>query len=140
MGVIPKGHTSGKCCIITNLSHPPAASINDGIDCELCTLLYVTVKQVTTTVSRLGKGALLVKIDIESAYRLVPIHPDGRPLLSIQWKKDIYVDAMLPFRLHSARKIFTAIANALKWIVRQRGVKVVDHYLDDYILMGSPQD
>ena len=140
VGVIPKGHTPGKWRMITDLSHPPAASVNDGIDRELCTLSYVTVEQVARKVSRLGKGALLAKVDIESAYRLVPIHPDDRPLLSIQWKKDVYVDAMLPFGLRSAPKIFTAIADALEWIVRQRGVELVEHYLDDYILMGGPHD
>ena len=41
VGVIPKGHMPGKWRMIINLSHPPATSVNDGIDWELCTLSYM---------------------------------------------------------------------------------------------------
>ena len=47
----------------------------------------------------LGAGSLLAKIDIESAYRMVPVHPDDRPLLGVEWSGRIYCDAMLPFGL-----------------------------------------
>ena len=140
MGVIPKGHTPGKWRIITDLSHPPAASVNDEIDRELCTLLYITVEQVAATLSRLGRGVMLAKVDIDSVYQLVTIHPDDRPLLATQWKIGVYVDAMLPFGPRLAAKIFMAIADGLQWIVRWRGVELVEHYLDNYILMGGPHD
>ena len=35
-------------------------------------------------------------------------------------------------------KIFTALADALEWVVRQTGVKVMLHYLDDFLLVGEP--
>ena len=44
-------------------------------------MVYTTVDDVALIVSRLGKGALMAKVDIESAYRLVPVHPEDRPLL-----------------------------------------------------------
>ena len=46
------------------------------------------------------------------------------------------MDAMLPFRLRSAPKIFTAVADTLEWVVRAQGVRYVDHYLDDFITLG----
>ena len=46
MGVIPKGHTPGRWCLITDLSFPPDACINDGIDPELCSLHYTSVEKV----------------------------------------------------------------------------------------------
>ena len=36
-GVIPKNHQPGKWRLIVDLSHPPGASVNDGIEPELCT-------------------------------------------------------------------------------------------------------
>ena len=95
-GVIPMSHTPGRWRLITNLSHPPAARVNDGINPELCTLSYVTVEKVTKMVSQLRMGALLAKVDIESAYRLIPVHPDDWTLLAIRWKGDMYVDTRLP--------------------------------------------
>ena len=71
---------------------------------------------------RLGKGSLLAKIDIESAYRLIPVHPQDRPLQAVEWNREIYVDPMLPFGLRSAPKIFNAVADALEWYLRQSGI------------------
>ena len=31
-------------------------------------------------------GASLAKVDIESAYRLIPVYPQNRPLQAIQWE------------------------------------------------------
>lgn len=52
----------------------------------------------------LGAGALLAKIDIKSAYRLVPVHPDDRMFLGMLWEGGLYVNGMLPFGLRSAPK------------------------------------
>ena len=59
--------------------------MNDGVAKELCSLEYVTVDHVAAVVRRLGAGALMAKIDIRSAYRIVPVHPDDRPLLGMKW-------------------------------------------------------
>ncbi len=137
-GVIPKGHTPGKWRLITDLSSPRGLSINDGIDPVMCSLSYVTVDQVATVAASLGRGSLLAKIDIESAYRIVPVHPHDRPLLGVRWNNEVFVDAMLPFGLRSAPKIFTAVADALQWVIQRRGVTFIWHYIDDFIMCGPP--
>ena len=81
MGVIPKGHTPGKWRLITALAFPPLASVNDGIDRELSSLQYTSVEKVARAAQRLGKGALLGKLDVQAAYRLIPVHPEDRLLL-----------------------------------------------------------
>ena len=45
---------------------------------------------------------------------------------------------MLPFRLRSAPKILNAVADAVEWILKEAGVSVVFHYLDDFLLIGAP--
>ena len=52
---------------------------------------------------------------------------------------DLFVDTALPFGLRSAQKIFTALADAAEWIVRQRGINFVIHYLDDFLMVTSPE-
>ncbi len=47
-GVIPKGHNTGKFRLITDLSFPPQQSVNDGIDLELCSLVYTRVDEVAS--------------------------------------------------------------------------------------------
>ena len=138
VGVIPKGHTPGKWRVITDLSSPAGGSVNDGIDPHACSMTYVTVDAVASMVNKLGGGALLAKIDIEAAYRLIPVHPLDRPLLGIKWERKVYCDCMLPFGLRSAPKIFNALADSFEWIIRRKGVAYTAHYLDDYVIVGPP--
>ena len=137
-GVIPKKHQAGKWRLITDLSFPEGGSVNDAIDSALCSLSYTSVDQVANAAMQLGKGALLAKIDIKSAYRLIPVHPNDRQYLGMLWEDNLYIDAMLPFGLRSAPKIFTAVADALEWCIAQRGVESIYHYLDDFLVMGHP--
>ena len=47
-------------------------------------LHYITVDQIIRSVSRLGKGALMAKFDVESTYRNVLVHPSDRHLLGMK--------------------------------------------------------
>ena len=135
-GVIQKPHQSGKWRLITDLSSPEGASVNDGIDPKLCSVTYPSIDGAVVIVLRLGKGTLLAKYDLESAYRMVPVHPIDRPLLGMRWNSATYVDGALPFGLRSAPKLFTAVADALLWIMRRYGVRNAMHYLDDFLLLA----
>ena len=140
-GVIPKGN-SGKWRLILDLSSPEGQSVNDGINPEWCSLSYVSVDDAVPVIRHLGQNTLLTKVDIKSAYRMVPVHPDDRLLLGMQWENNLYVDGTLPFGLRSAPRIFTAIADALEWRARFEGTEHILHYLDDFLIMapaGSPQ-
>ena len=86
IGVIPKGHNTGRWRFITDLSYPPGESINDGIAPELCLLTYTSVEKVAEAATWYGRGALIAKIDIESAYMLILVHPTDRQLQVMEWK------------------------------------------------------
>ena len=85
-------------------------------------------------VLRKGKGTNLAKLDLESAYRIVPVHPQDCHLLGMKWDGEMYLDSALPFGLRFAQIIFTALADGLLWIMINQGM----HYLDDYLLFGDP--
>ena len=137
MGLVPKG-SSGKWRLIVDLSSPEGSSVNDGIDPTLCSLEYVSVDVVAKVVVQLGRGTFLSKVDIRSAYRTVPVHPDDRFLLRMCWEGRLFVDTVLPFGLRSAPKIFTAVADAAEWIAKANGVEHLFHYLDDFLLVSEP--
>ena len=113
-GVIPKKSQPGKWRLIVDLSHPKGSSVNDGIDPSLCSLSYTSVDEAANRILQLGRGTLMAKLDIQSAYRIIPVHPDDRWLLGMRWKNSIlYIDLVLPFGLRSAPKVFNALADAL---------------------------
>ena len=124
--------------MITDLSYPEDASVNDAIKSELSSLSYITVDEVAACTISMGRNSLLTKIDIKAAYRLVPVCPADRACLGMYWKEQVYVDAILPFGLRSAPKIFNAVTDALEWCVAKAGVQVLYHYLDDFIVLGPP--
>ena len=82
-GVIPKRHSPGKWRLILDLSNPSGSSVNDGINPELCSLSYISVDDVARVVALLGRGTMLGKTNIKSAYRIIPVHPADRLLLGM---------------------------------------------------------
>ena len=79
------------------------------------------------------------KMDVKSAYRIVPMHPGDHHLLAMQWNNQTYfVEAALLFGPRSAPKIFKALADAVEWMARKHGVIDVWHYLDDFIVCAWP--
>ena len=121
-GVIPKPHQPGKWQLIVDLSYPEGGSVNAGINPNLCSLTYKSGDNAVCIITRKGRGTLLAKLDLESAYRIVPVHPDDRHLLGMEWEDSLYIDTTLPFGLQSAPKIFNALADALLWIMGHNGV------------------
>ena len=101
LGVIPKKQ-SDRWRLILDLSAPEGWSVNDGIDPTLYSFSYISVDQAAEVISTIGHGALLAKVDIKSAYRIIPIHPKDYHLLGMLWEGGLFIDLALPFGLRSA--------------------------------------
>ena len=138
IGLIPKPHQPAKWRLIVDLSLPCGQSVNDAISTELCHLQYASVLDAAALVQHLGKGAVMAKIDLHQAYRIIPVHPDDHPLLGVTWQGQTYIDTALPFGLRSAPKIFSAFTDALAWVLGSTEVKWQLHYLDDFLFLGHP--
>ena len=87
---------------------------------------------------QIGPRLITGKIDIQSAFRLLPIHLIDRHLLAICWKQRLYSDTCLPFWLRSAPKLFNVLADLLSWIILKQGASSLLHYLDDILTIRSP--
>jgi len=91
-GVIPKSHQPGKWRLIVDLSYPRKHGINDGIPKDLCSMSYVTIDDAINRILSMGPRSLLAKIDIKSAFCLIPVHLADRHLLAMQWDNLILID------------------------------------------------
>ena len=108
IGLVPKGHDGVTWRMIVDLSYPRGQSVNDCIPSNLCSLSYPSVDDAVDYVMELGRFMQMVKLDLKSAYRILPIHPCDRSVLGVSWEGQVYLDHCLPFGLCSAPKIFTA--------------------------------
>ncbi len=101
-GVIPKKRKPGRWRLIVDLSTPDGGSVNEGVCKEWSSLHYMSVDHVVEQVLKVGRGAELDKADVKKAYRNVPVHPDDRWLLGMEWQGTTFVDGTLRFWLRSA--------------------------------------
>ena len=139
IGLVPKGHTGTRWRLIVDLSSPPSASVNDGIPKDLCSIKYASIDDAIRLIRQMGPRCQLVKMDLKDVYRMVPVHPKDQHLLAISWEGQTYVDRALPFRLCLAPKIFSAVANAIAWVLFfQGGICFFLHYLDGFLFFSAP--
>ena len=73
VGLVPK--SDGGWRMITHLSYPKSSGINSFIDPDLCAVHYASFDGVIDMIAKFGLGAFLAKMDIKSAFWLVPIYP-----------------------------------------------------------------
>ncbi|XP_041440120.1 uncharacterized protein LOC121400643 [Xenopus laevis] len=138
LGVVPKKE-AGKFRLIHHLSHPHGSSVNDGIDEETAHVTYTSFDVAVRLVRTCGRGALMAKVDIESAFRLLPVHPDCQHLLGCKFEGKIYMDRCLPMGCSISCAHFEAFSSFLEWVVRlETGSRAVIHYLDDFLCVGKP--
>ena len=133
IAAVPK-KTPGKWRVVVDLSRPSGSNMNDHLRREATHVAYSSVEDAAHLMHFFGTNCIMAKLDIKEAYRMVPIHPDDLRFLGVCWRGQIFIDCQLTFGLASAPAIFSALGEALEWILRQRGVKAVIHYLDDFLV------
>ena len=136
IGVVPK-KTPGTFRFITNLSSPASQSINDNIHDIFAEVSFSTIEDAIRHIIAVGPGAFLAKSDIESAFRLIPIHPNQYHLLVFKWNDSFFFDRCLPMGARSSCQIFELFSSALQHIINQAGVPHSLHYLDDFLFINS---
>ncbi|KAM4031873.1 uncharacterized protein ACNLHF_019247 [Anomaloglossus baeobatrachus] len=139
LGVVPKKE-AGKFRLIHHLSHPKGSSVNDGISEADASVSYVSFDRAVTLLKEAGPGALMAKSDIESAFRLLPVHPDCYHLLGLSVDGFYYYDTCLPMGCSISCHYFELFSSFLEWVLRfETGIRSVIHYLDDFLFVG-PRD
>lgn len=135
IGLAPK--KDGTFRLIHHLSYPKGLSVNDFIDPDICSVQYSNFDQAMDIIARLGKGALMGKMDVKSAFRLLFLAESQFPLLGIQLAGKFYFDKCLPMGCSVSCATFEKFANFLQWVLETRvGVGGLLHYLDDFFFAG----
>ena len=117
LGVIPKSSQPDKWRLIIDLSHPCKRSVNDGIPKHLCSMSYIiTIDNAIERILAHGPGTMLAKIDIRSAFRLMPVHPADRHLLAMKWEGQVYITHVSHLASGQRQKLFNPLADLLHWI------------------------
>ena len=133
LGIVPKKVPS-EFRLIQHLSYPCGSSVNDYIPERTSSVRYASISDAIRVLKQLGAGCFMVKTDIKSAFRIIPIHPSDFPLLGMKWDNQFYYDVCLPMGLSSSCAIFEAFSSSLGWLsVHRFGTSGVLHILDDFL-------
>lgn len=141
LGLVPKvadGKQTG-WRRIHDLSSPAGKSVNDHIQPEFGTLQYETFKSAVQAIAESGQGSMLMKRDLKSAFRMIPICTEDQWLLLFEWDGVYYGELFLPFGLRTAPFIFNLFGEAFEWILQRKYSWILRRYLDDF-LMIFPSD
>lgn len=123
---------------IHHLSWPDEGSVNSGIPDSEATIAYEMVDRAIADLIDSGPGSLMTKLDLESAFRHIPVRPADWHLLGFSWEGNFYHDVVLGFGCRSAPYIFNLFAEALHWILQRNIPARVRHYLDDFLSIFAP--
>jgi hypothetical protein len=138
LGLVPK-KANNEFRLIHNLSFPQGQSVNDGIPTDFTRVTYEDLDHCIAIIQSLGRNALIAKADLESAFRLLPIHIDDHHFLGFSWGGLFYFDKCLPMGLSQSCQHFEAFSTSLQWILRYHfDVPHISHILDDFIFFGPP--
>lgn len=134
IGAVPKGDGVR---VIHHLSFPYGAnscSINAGIERE--PLVLGRFDDACNAIRRAGRGCFLIKLDVEAAYKQVPVRPEDRALLGLKWDGEYYYELVLPFGLRSSGVRWELYAAALHHFFRHHlRIRLVIHYVDDFLFV-----
>lgn len=138
LGAIIK--SSGKVRLIHDCSRPAGLSVN--CYAQAFHFKYTTLDKA---VSLIPQNGYMAKIDLSSAYRSVPIHPDCFKFTGLSWNFDnakcatFLVDTRLPFGASTAPGIFQRLSDSITRYMSRSGYNVIS-YLDDFLIIDAHED
>ncbi|XP_052214344.1 uncharacterized protein LOC127833226 [Dreissena polymorpha] len=138
IGLVPKKTGQQEFRLIHHLSYPAGRSLNDYIDPAKCTVQYTSFDTAVHMIQDLGFKCEMFKMDIKSAFRLLPVEPNDFDQLGFVFNNCYYFDKCLPFGCSISCNLFNRFADLLTHIIqRKAGSTYLIHYLDDFLGGGK---
>jgi hypothetical protein len=136
LGAVPK--TESTIRVIHNHSRPVGRSLNDAI-----TQSNFSFQSVDDAIRLMSPNCYMAKVDIEAAYRHVPIDPYDWDKTAFCWPtdslEDLYFDGYLQFGLKNACEFFNRIGRAIIRMMARRGFHVLAVYVDAFTIVCSTE-
>ena len=96
LGIATRKHCN-KLRRIHHLSWPHGSSVNDGIPDSEASITYDMFQTAVSDLISSGRDSLMIKLDLEQAFRHIPVHPFDWPLLGFTWLGAFFYERFLTF-------------------------------------------
>ena len=104
IGFVPK-KTPNSYRLISDLSQPKTNSVNDSSPPSASRVSYPSIQDAIDCILSLvndGHTPMLSKLDVKSAFRLMPLTSSQFPPMGVQFSGNYYIDAFLPMGASSS--------------------------------------
>lgn len=118
VGVVPK--KQGGWRMIINLSSPAGRSVNNFIDPQECTVKYSSFDEAVQMIQNLGPNALIGKMDVSNAFRLLPVRPQDFSLFGFKFMGNYYIDKCLPMGCSIPCALFEKFSSFFHWALEYK--------------------
>jgi hypothetical protein len=140
LGALPKA--DGRIRLIHDASVPLERSVNDWYDMKQ-KIKYDSVEKFC---QQIGRGWYMAKVDLQSAFRSVGIHPIDLEATGLKWKfagekcATYMQDRRLPFGCRASVDVFHRLSTSVKKMMKVKGAEAVACLLDDFAVAGASQE
>ena len=135
LGAIPK--PNGSVRHITDCSRPKIRSVNNFMKDTFSSFAFNTLDDAVVNIN---PGSYMATVDLQDAYRSVPIHPEDRKHFGLSWdfgSGPVYLtDNFLCFGSKCSAFIFNRLTDAVARYMSYHGY-ICYNYLDDFILIAD---
>ena len=135
LGAVPK--PNGSVRHITDCSRPLKSSVNNYMREMFSTFSFNTID---TVIKDISPGCYMATVDLQNAYRSVPIHPEDRKHFGLRWDLGfgpVYLtDNFLCFGSRCSAFIFNRLTDAVSRYMMNQGF-ICYNYLDDFIIISD---
>ena len=131
-----------KIRIIHNYKHgyKQNISLNDFVDPEFKTVKYSSTRDRVEFIDHLGRKSWIWVVDMQDAYKAVPIRASQRKFFGFEYCGMVFVFASLSFGLASACQIYSKFAEAVRQLAVEQNPEIFKdglrhllmNYLDDF--------
>ena len=126
--------------IIIDLSWPLGVSVNTFTTSNVYLntvykLQYPTIDNIISTLTKLGPGTLLYKVDLSRAFRQLCIDPLDFNLLCLKWESGYFLDTFSPFGHKGGSSACTRLSDFFRYLMCKRNY-VVYNYIDNIMGIG----
>ena len=142
--MMTRSKPDGSRRLIVDLSWPHGASVNSAIpddtfDGRECKLKYPTLDTIVEAISKIGKNALIYKVDLKRAYRNLRSDPRDFSVLGLNWQGKCYVDVSVPFGLKTGASACQMVTDSITHLMNNSGYWTCA-YLDDIVGVSPPSN
>lgn len=141
LGVVDKASSPGKFRVIQDFSFPrdnSNRSLNSQINADDFTCTWGFFHDVARAVAKAPPGSIAATLDVDAAYRQMPIRPSDQPHIVVFWDGQFWVDHCVPFGATSSNGIFGRCGDAMALIYIRLGFGLVFKWVDDFLFIQYP--